>query len=237
MTKEKRIAYILTIIFLTTLQFSYAQDFDYPVLPSQGKNQAAFVPAGWIILDSAYGDLNKDGLNDIVIIIQKRDSVNMINDASDTVLTHPRILAILFQQSNNILSLAEQSNSFILKHDNPSMDDPYSRLFINKGVLEINFSFFYNIGSWYITNTTYKFRFQQKQFVLTGAEKYSFHRATHHFEEYSYNFLTKVRMKTTGKDEKVTRKATTKFTSRPTLQTLKTFIKPFTWQVEKDHYL
>ena len=230
--------YILTLIVISVFTSSYGQSFTYRSIKSKGQSFVDFAPAGWTILDSAYGDLNNDGISDAVVIIQHKDSVSLINSLQDTVLTQPRILLIFFKDHvDNNFSLREQSNSFILKHDNFAMDDPYQELAINNGVLEIKFHFFYSTGSWYITNAVYKFRYQREQFVLIGADNSSFHRATHDFEDYSYNFLTKRRTLTKGNDDKGTKNMNWKSLKTLPLKTLKTFTEPFTWQVEKNVYL
>lgn len=225
------LTFILTFLFVS----SYGQDFFYPTVSKSGESINDFVPAGWTILDSIKGDLNKDYIDDAVIILQHEESVTLINTDGDTTLTQPRILLILIKDTvSNSFKLTDRSNSFILKHDNPAMEDPYQGLAINKGVLEITFNIFYNMGSWYVTNASYKFRYQQGEFVLIGADNYSFHRATHDFEDYSYNFLTRKRILTKGNDNNGTKKSTSKTLSLSTLKTLKTFKEPFTWEVEKD---
>ena len=229
---------LLTFILAICFSFSYGQDFSYPFIKSTGRSVLDFVPAGWTILDSAYGDMNKDGAKDAGIIIQCKDSILLVNSLEDTVLTQPRMLLILFNKpTDNSYALTEQSNSFILKHDNPTMDDPYQGLTINNGILELKFHLFYNMGSWYVTNAVYKFRYQQGQFVLIGADNSSFHRATHDFEDYSYNFLTKKRALTKGNDNKRTKKTSWKPLNISELKTLKSFSEPFTWEVETDLYL
>lgn len=228
----------ITIILAIFFGVSYAQDFTYPSIKLKGGAVADFVPVGWTILDSAWGDLNKDGAGDAAIIIQHKDSVVIVNGPGDTVLTQPRVLLILFKNPlDNSLELAEQSNSFILKHDNTAMDDPYQDMSINGGVLEIKFQLFYNMGSWYITSAGYKFRYQQGQFVLIGADKNSFHRATQDFEDYSYNFLTKKRSLTKGNDNEGSKKVSWKALKISGLKTLKEFGEPFSWEVEEDIYL
>ena len=117
------------------------------------------------------------------------------------------------------------------------MDNPYQGLAINNGILEIRFHLFYSIGSWYVTNVVYKFRYQQSHLVLIGADNSSFHRATHDFEDYSYNFLTKKRALTKGNENTGTKKTTWKSLNILQLKTLKTFSEPFTWEVETDFYL
>jgi len=228
--------HLLTFILSTILGVSQGQGFSYPSIISNGKTLADLVPVGWTILDSTYGDLNKDGLKDAAIILQHKDSIELVSD-EDSVLTQPRILVIVFRNRNNGFQLIEQSNSFILKHDNPTMDDPYEELSITKGVLEIRFRLFYNMGSWYVTNAAYKFRYQQGEFVLIGADNFSFHRASQDYEDYSYNFLSRKRTLTKGNDHNNIKKSTSKSLAIPSLKTLKTFIEPFSWEVEEDIYL
>lgn len=231
--------------FLTLLLFfaikSSAQSFTYPVIKQSGLSINDFIPKAWTILDSTSGDLNKDNLNDYALVLQHADSVTMVkteDGEQDTVITQPRMLLILFKDpSGNALNRIEQNNSFILNHDNPDMDDPYQSIKIDKGILQIDFRLFYNMGSWYVNTATYKFRYQNNQFTLIGADNKSFHRASHDFEEYSYNFLTRKRSLTTGNDEKGTKKTEWKTFNLTTPKTLKTFPRPFTWEVEESVYL
>src|SRR4030095_1186015 len=134
------------------------------------------------------------------------DSIAVVKDVEDTVITQPRILIILFKnRADNSFELVQQSNSFILMHDSPTMDDPFHELNIYAGILEIKFRLFYNIGGWYASTASYKFRYQKQEFILIGADYFSIHRATMDFEEYSYNFLTKKRSLTKGNEEKGTK--------------------------------
>jgi hypothetical protein len=222
---------ILTILF----NVSYGQIFLYPSIKSNGQSIADFIPVGWSVLDSVYGDLNNDGLKDAAIILQHKHSVSLRNTSEDTVLTQPRMLLILFKNTDNSkFSLIEQSNSFILKHDNAVMDDPYQGIAIDKGVLKIDFHLFYSMGSWYSTNSTYKFRYDGKEFKLIGADISTIHRGTLDFEDYSYNFLTKKRRYSKGNEEKGTKKTTLKSFALTSFKTFKTFEEPYSWEIEAD---
>jgi hypothetical protein len=75
--------HFLTLILIILFSASYAQDFVYPLIRSKGQSVADFVPVGWMILDSAYGDLNKDGIKDAAIIIQHRDSFDTATNIAD----------------------------------------------------------------------------------------------------------------------------------------------------------
>jgi hypothetical protein len=224
-----------TLIFFLTILFnvSYGQTFLYPAIKLNGQSITDFIPPGWSVLDSVYGDLNNDGLKDIAIILQHKDSVSLVNTLEDTVLTQPRILLILFKNTaNNKFFLIEQSNSFIINHDNAVMDDPYQDIAIDKGILKIDIHLFYSMGSWYSTNSTYKFRYEGKEFKLIGADLSTIHRGTLDYENYSYNFLTKKRSYSKGNEEKGTKKTTLKSFSLTSFKTFKTFKEPYSWEIE-----
>lgn len=232
---------ITTTIFILMLGMVYGQEFIYPSIVTQGKNINSFVPNGWKLLDSAKGDLNKDTHDDIALIIQHKDSISLVVKEfgeNETVITQPRVLIILFYNpTKNNYFLKEKSNSFILNHDNPNMDDPYENISINKGVLKIDFHIFMNMGGWGMSSNIYKFRYQKNEFVLIGADCFSTNRGSGATEDTSYNFLTNKVKVSTGSIESDEEKVLWRTLKIKKLKTFKTFTKPFTWEIEKDIFL
>jgi hypothetical protein len=240
---------LLATILLLQLSLVFGQDFSYPTIKNEGETITNFIPKGWTVRDSASGDLNNDNNKDYAVILQRKDSVTILkeeDDFTDTIITQPRILIILFRNnSSNKYQLVEQSNSFILNHDNPTMEDPYKSMKIEKGILQINFYLFYNMGSWLVTNTSYKFRYQHNAFVLIGAENYNFHRTTLDYENYSFNFLTNNWSVTKGNsnsdkgnDHSEEKQKCERYILELTeLKTFKTFKQPYTWEVINGVYL
>ncbi|NLG16290.1 MAG: hypothetical protein GX556_03035 [Fibrobacter sp.] len=212
------------------------QTFSFPDLPVNGKSIDDFIPQGWDILDSVSGDLNKDNSADIAMVIQYRDSVHI-----DESFSQPRVLVILFKGNNdNQYHLAEQSNTFILMDDEPNREDPFSGIGISKGVLNLNFHLFYTMGSWFMTGSSYKFRYQGNEFVLIGADMNIYARNTSDFEDFSYNFLTKKRrfIKGSFSEESEVKNDTVWSTIKiDKLETMKTFSQPYSWKVDQENYL
>lgn len=232
---------LFTAFFIALFGFASGQHFAYPVINKEGKGIHDFIPNGWTLLDSTQGDLNYDKRNDLVLIIQHKDSVSVITkdaDYIDTVITQPRILLILFyNQTTNLYQLTEQCNRFILNHDNPNMDDPYLDISIANNILTISFHIFMNMGGWGMSTNTYKFRYQNNEFNLIGADNIYVHRATGETEDRSYNFLTKKVKIATGNISSEKEKISWKSIKLSKLKTFKSFQQPFTWEVEKDQYL
>jgi hypothetical protein len=217
--------------------------FTYPELAMECDAIIDIVPRGWSIIDSASGHLNKDKIRDVALVLQLIDSVELITDESgylDTTITRPRMLAILFgAMGKHRFKLQHQSNTFILRHDTPYMDDPFDGLRIDDDVLAINFRFWYSWGSWWTTEVMYKFRFQQNEFTLIGFESNSFHRATMESKAYSINFLTRKYKITVGKEgeggeDDYKQNIEWKTFKLDPLKTLRTFKRPMTWDFEGD---
>lgn len=228
---------LFTFFFSLIFSNLFCQGFSYPVVKQHAKNLQEAVPSGWVLLDNANGDLNKDGLQDAALVLQHRDSILLVNDEKDTVTTQPRMLLIFFKNETSGFDLAAQSNTFILNHERSTMDDPFEKLKIQNGVLQLSFRLFFNMGSWFVTTSSYKFRYGNGQFVLIGADYMSLHRASLDYEEFSYNFLTRKRSHIKGNEEKGTKEQNWKTFELSAPKTLKTFKKPFTWEVEKNIFL
>ncbi len=231
----------LIMVFVLNAGLASGQTFSYPAIVSYGNQNTDFIPHNWTLLDSTKGDLNRDQRADLAFVIQYRDSVSIVkteNSYSDTVITQPRILVIAFYDSlKNQYKLIEQSNTFILNHDNPNMEEPFQKISISKGVLKIDFQIFMDMGGWEMSDNTYLFRYQDNEFVLIGADYNSTNRASGETEDRSYNFLTK-KVRTSKGNISTKKQKTVWRTFQPDqLRTLKTFTQPFTWEVERDYYL
>lgn len=193
---------LFLVLFLSVT--TSAQPFNYPEISSEAATVTSIIPQKWLIRDSVSGDLNNDGVLDLVLIIQLKDSVTIsisTQDTVDTVITQPRILLLLFRvgESENY-RLVLQQNSFIPLHDFPFIEDPLDRTTIKNSVINFNFHFFYTSGSWVISNYTYRFRYQQGQFVLIGAEEMIVNRSTGEIGTCSINFLNGKMYRVIGKN-------------------------------------
>lgn len=163
------------------------------ILKKNGKSIQELIPQGWKILHSKSGDLNQDGIEDLVFAMQNTDKANIKNDDSRKPEhdLNPRILGIYFGEKSGLLTQILVSDDFIIKH-NPNMDEPFDGFSISKkGILSINFHLWSSSGSWIASNHKYKFRFKNKQFELIGYDSYVSHRSTAETTDYSINFLSK----------------------------------------------
>lgn len=213
---------------------------DYPAIVETGKTVAEFIPKGFTVVKRVSGDLNGDGAADAAMIIQgtSKKFLNKNEGFGGPVFdTNPRILFILFKEKANAgFRVAARSNTFVVIPHSPVMTEPFLDMSIKKGVLSFLFEEFYSAGSWSMSNRTYKFRFEDGEFVLIGLDKTYTQRNTGEIETRSYNFLTgKVKTDVGMIDDSVKPKVTWRDFRLDPKMTLTTIPPPFTWEIESDY--
>jgi len=172
---------------------------------SSYKNQ---IPKNWKIISTIEGDLNKDAIADLVLIIEDTNPDNYIlNDGfgEDTLNINARGILVFFKDNKNNYTLIEKNlNGFILSQnseESPCLADPLmwnGDVSISKNILIIHFNYWLSCGSWYVNDATYKFRFQHNTFELIGFDHSEFHRASGEESSTSINYSTKKMENTTG---------------------------------------
>ena len=169
---------------------------EYPTdFPEQGNKMEDFVPKHWSAIMKVDGDLNKDSLADTALIVEQENPNNIsITEYNDTLNTNPRALLVLFKQENGTYKLAAKNDKGFIEppKESSSLLDPLGEGDINikNNTLRLRFQYFFSVGSWYITNVEYVFRYQNNHFELIGVETNSFHRATGEETIVSFNLST-----------------------------------------------
>ncbi len=219
------------LVLFTSVIFSVSgQGFSYPVLKRTAPYPDELTPKGWTVLASAKGDLNADRTQDLVLVLQHSDSILSVDDNGDSTIYQPRMLAIYFyDKKRNQYSFVQQSVSFILVHDDPYMDEPFQGISIDNQVLQMDFYSWYSMGSWEMSTTSYKFRYQGGGFQLIGAEDKQVNRASGEITARSFNFLTRKLKTSTGVISSDVMKSTWSNFTLKEFKTLETFQKPHTW--------
>ena len=172
-------------------------------LPACAADFSAYAPKGWKIIKSVEGDLNGDNQADAVLVLQKQDKANIIpNDSMGLpdLDTNPRMLKVLFKQAGGYKTAVENTTLIPPESDkdNGCLDDPFSDVSIDKGRLKVSLQWFYSCGSWWMGHSDYLFRYQNDRFLLIGYTNSQHNRASGEIEEYSDNYLTGKRKRTTG---------------------------------------
>lgn len=152
------------------------------------------IPDGWLLLDSASGDLNQDGILDFVFAIKDTDPSYVYENeglGSPVIDENPRVMAIYFGNQTGSFDEVLVSNHFIIRADDPTMAEPFRGFAINdRGILDIKFDFWFSAGTWFTYNSSHRFRYENSEFVLIGFDHDELHRGSGEFTSHSINFLT-----------------------------------------------
>lgn len=155
---------------------------------SEAKNPSVLMPKGWqqLVRQSVpvrvEGDLNKDGNQDVAMVIEKLDSGE--DQAPE------RALLIAFGNKEGTYTRSIMADKAILKADEGGVwGDPLAGISIDRGSLIVSFYGGSN-DRWY---GNYRFRFQDEDWYLIGATVGSFYSGTMTEttgDEEEYNLLT-----------------------------------------------
>mgnify|MGYP000922746037 FL=1 len=196
----KRKLFFILSLFLISSIYIFGENF-----PQKAKTVNDFIPKGWKEILTTNGDLNRDKLEDTVIVIEKEDKKNIKkNDGfgPEELNLNPRILLVLFKQKDGTYVLASKNDKGFIKSegndDNPALMDTLDDIIIKNNVLKIVFNYFMSAGSWWTSTNVYIFRFQNNVFELIGYESNAYMRNTGEEEGTSINFSTNKAKITTG---------------------------------------
>lgn len=155
-----------------------------------GTSAKDIVPEGWAIEEES-GDLNKDGIADLVVIATPdfKENTKTRDDGYVYNFNQP-ILAIYWGQEDDTYKRYKQYDDILPHRENEYLDVDASPSITDRGVLKIYIETFASAGSWGNECPTFFFRYQDGDFHLIGYETQSLARNTGHAETHSYNYLT-----------------------------------------------
>lgn len=148
-------------------------------------------PANCDTMGVVWGDLNNDGIKDVVVVATPRLPENMQTREDGYVYNFNKpVMGIYFGTEDGKLSLYKEYENTI-----PGTEDEFCFVELEmdiseKGVLSFRIDNFYSAGS---TNTdfyTFRYRYQDNDFYLIGADTGALSRYSGENEVVSLNYLT-----------------------------------------------
>src|SRR5688572_3252328 len=132
----------------------------------QSQTLASFIPDGFSILDSASGDINKDGTTDLLVILKN----NLEETNSDTT----RPLLILTGSGPGLYDLSGRNDSVVLcKACGGVFGDPYAGMTVKNNFFSVEH---YGGSNWRWTRIiTFRYDLKLKQVLLHRDAGDSFH--------------------------------------------------------------
>jgi len=198
--KRKSVALLLMmgLFFVLSSNPIAAQKQKKPQLAKEGRTIEEVVPNGWEV-QSATGDLNKDGIEDFVLLVRSNDPayIKTRDDGFESNFS-PLSLAVYFGSPSGVYK------RFKVWHDTVSgREDEYTDItnelsITPKGAIDISVSSWSSMGTAATGGSTYRYRFQSGDFYLIGEESSWLNRMTGEGESTSINYLTGQKEITTG---------------------------------------
>ena len=198
-----------------------AQDLDaptvvFPELLRQGADATAFVPQGWLLEREIKGDLNADGIDDLVLVLHDNDPANLTKPdlGMDVPLnTNPRMLAVALADGEGGYRLALANSTIIPRVIYTNMSDPLSEaggVSIDRDSLVVAIYYFYSSGGSDTGHMDFRFRYENDDFRLIGYDRTNVNRMSGEIETVSANFLNRKVIVKTGLISEDTGKTVTK---------------------------
>ena len=173
--------------------------------PEKANKVEDFIPKGWKTLIIKKGDLNKDKIDDIVLLIQKNNPKNFRNAESgymympiENANFNPIIVLVLLKDTNSQYNLVAKNDKGFIVSEGKAHEEVLESLVdadsisIKNNTLRI-YTYFEAIRG--MSSTEYVFRYQNNRLELIGLEikSYGRHSTSGDTEEdnYSINFSTK----------------------------------------------
>ena len=179
----------MKIILINIMLCLCAIGMNAQTLKQQGNAVEQIVPEGWEH-EEEEGDLNKDGIKDLVVLAKPNFKENMkTRDDGYEYNFNPYILAIYFGQAEGSFQLWKQYKELF------PADDEWSSVGVDisiteKGALNIDTDLFSSGGSYGTSRTKYTYRYQNGDFHLIGKESTDMMRNTGEMTTVSENYLT-----------------------------------------------
>lgn len=116
------------------------------------------IPKNYSIIDTTSGDLDNDGISEMVV------AYNTYQQKEDSFESIPRELIVYKKQNNKWTVWKRSMQALYGSRDGGMMGDPFGEIKIQKGVLSIS----QDGGSSWKWGHTDKYRFQNNEFYLIG---------------------------------------------------------------------
>ena len=148
-------------------------------------NANDFIPKGFVLSSTSIGDLNKDGVDDKVLLVKGTDKGAFVkNEYGELVDRNRRGIIVLFKKDNQYEQVLKNLNCFSSENEDDGVYySPELSLEIGKGNLYVNYAHG-RYGYW-----KYTFRYRKGDFYLIGYDNSEGGAVVE--KETSINFLSK----------------------------------------------
>ena len=174
-----------TLLFIPRITFAEQPTAEQIQLQKDKLKYKAYLPAKYVLFEAIQGDLNKDGIQDLVLIVKATDPTQWVNDEYRGKLDRNRRgIIVLLADKRKYKPILSNLSCFSSENEEGGVYfAPELWLEINKGLLNVHYGHG-RYGYW-----NYSFRLQNQDLRLIGYDSSSNH-GPYVDSETSINFLT-----------------------------------------------
>lgn len=164
------------------------------------------VPKDWILVYYALGDINLDGKDDAIMVVENTDATYLRRNrvVGPKILNmNPRKVMVLFQTATGYQEVLSVANGFPTEHDfkKPCLADPLveaGEINIENGLVKVALNYTLKCSGYHTTKHTFKFRYESTRFRLIGFDAMQLERISGDATEYSVDYIEGLKKIVTG---------------------------------------
>ena len=161
-------------------------------LAQQGATVEDIVPAGWLHQE-AQGDLNKDGIVDLVVVATPDYEENTMTREDGYVYNFNQPILAIYFGTDQGLQLWKRYDQVIPADESENCHHDIGLEITQRGTLRISIQLFCSAGSYGMSTDTYTYRYQDGDIYLIGKDQEEMMRNTGECTTVSENYLTRKR--------------------------------------------
>lgn len=223
---------IFTVLFFLFSFYSFSQSTEssYPDFIGQSLH-IIDRNYDWEILQKSSGDLNKDGIDDLALTLESKDSILEKRCSECSLQKNKARIIVVLVCEDGVSKVIIQNNHFIARANEGGISTPYvaPKLSIENGLMIIDYEYTRS-------NQSYTFELREREMVIVKANSNGVHAALGDFEHSIFDFTKRMVTSETGNlsSEKT---EITKQKIEVKSKSLSEFGFMFDWEVVKDKYL
>lgn len=161
------------------IEYTIDVDAELDTMPKIGESAASFVPKGWTMESSVKGDLNNDGVNDLGVVIVRREGQGCFGEDI------ARVVVVAFHEKDKGYKRVAVSNG-VARLECSMMSDVSLKI-ERGGLLVSNLS---GSRDLLVEQCRFRYNIDLQKFQLIGKDRYQCDRLTMEGREDSTNLIT-----------------------------------------------
>jgi hypothetical protein len=164
------------------------------------------VPKNWILVYYTLGDINHDGKDDAIMVVENTDTSYLKRNrilGPKILNMNPRKMLVLFQTEAGYEEVLSVANGFPTEHSEqkPCLADPLveaGEININNGLVKVALNYKLKCSGYDTTKHTFKFRYENTRFRLVGFNAMQLERISGDATEQNFDYLAGQKTTVTG---------------------------------------